>query len=134
MSYNPFEAPQVNDSAVGIVSGSREDLRSVASYQKVILVCILLYFIAVFAQFGFPVTVRPLLGLGILGVGLVGAIFAILLAIKTHGPVFGIILGILCLVPFLGLLTLLLINSKATTVLKKNGIKVGLLGANLSSI
>ena len=120
MSYNPFEAPQVNDSAIGIVSGSREDLRSVARYQKVILVCILLYFIAVFAQFGFPVTIRPLLGLGILGVGLVGAIFAILLAIKTHGPVFGIILGILCLVPFLGLLTLLLINSKATTVLKKN--------------
>jgi hypothetical protein len=134
VSYNPFEAPRANETAIGVISGSREDLRSVARYQKIIIVCILIYIVAVLGQFGMPAQLRPLLGLGVLGVGLIGGIFAILLAIKTHGPVFGIILGILCLVPILGLLTLLLINSKATTVLKKNGIRVGLFGADLSTI
>ncbi|MBC7967314.1 MAG: hypothetical protein H7Z17_15470 [Fuerstia sp.] len=75
-----------------------------------------------------------ILGLGVLLVGLTGAVFAFLLAMKTHGTGQGILLGILCLVPCVGLLVLLIINSKATSVLKANGIKVGLLGADLSSI
>jgi hypothetical protein len=106
----------------------------VAKYQKGVLVCILIYFLAVVGQFALPLEVRPLLGLGVLAVGLVAAVFTILLAMKTHGTVFGIILGILCLVPILGLLILLLVNQKATTVLQSNGKKVGLLGANLGSL
>jgi hypothetical protein len=70
----------------------------------------------------------------VLVVGLIAAIFTILLAMKTHGTGLGIILGVLCLVPILGLLILLLVNQKATTVLQLNGIKVGLLGADLSSL
>jgi hypothetical protein len=101
----------------------------VAKYQKGVLVCILIYFLAVVGQFALPLEVRPLLGLGVLA-----AVFTILLAMKTHGTVFGIILGILCLVPILGLLILLLVNQKATTVLQSNGKKVGLLGANLGSL
>jgi hypothetical protein len=134
MSYNPFEAPASNSRVVGIVSGSREDLLKVAKYQKGILVCILVYILAVAGQFALPPQIRPLVGLGVLVVGLIAAVFTILLAMKTHGTVLGIILGVLCLVPILGLLILLLVNQKATTVLQLNGIKVGLLGANLSSL
>ena len=134
MSYNPFEAPSSNSRVVGIVSGSREDLAKVAKYQKGILVCILIYFLAVVGQFALPPQLRQVLGLGVLAVGLVAAVFTILLAMKTHGTVLGILLGILCVVPILGLLILLLVNQKATTVLQSNGIKVGLLGANLSSL
>lgn len=134
MSYNPFEAPASNSRVVGIVSGSREDLLKVAKYQKGILVCILVYILAVAGQFALPPQIRPLVGLGVLVVGLIAAIFTILLAIKTHGTGLGIILGVLCLVPILGLLILLLVNQKATTVLQLNGIKVGLLGADLSSL
>ena len=134
MSYNPFEAPASNSRVIGIVSGSREDLLKVAKYQKGILVCILVYILAVAGQFALPLQIRPLVGLGVLVVGLIAAVFTIRLAMKTHGTVPGIILGILCLVPILGLLILLLVNQKATTVLQLNGIKVGLLGADLSSL
>jgi hypothetical protein len=134
VSYNPFEAPTSNSRVVGVISGSREDLVKVAKYQKGVLVCILIYLLAVVGQFALPPQLRQILGLGVLAVGLVAAVFTILLAMKTHGTVFGIILGILCLVPILGLLILLLVNQKATTVMQSNGIKVGLLGADLSSL
>ena len=106
----------------------------VAKYQKGILVCILIYIVAVVGQFALPPQLRQLVGLGVLVVGLIAAVFTILLAMKTHGTVLGIILGLLCIVPILGLLILLVVNQKATTVLQCNGIKVGLLGADLSSL
>lgn len=134
MSYNPFEAPVSTPRVIGVISGTRADLLKVAQYQKGILVCILIYMFAVAGQFVLPPQVRPIVGLGVLAVGLVAAIFTVLLAMKTHGTVLGIILGILCLVPLLGFLILLVVNQKATTVLQLNGIKVGLLGANLSAI
>jgi hypothetical protein len=134
MSYNPFEAPQSDSRVIGILSGTREDLRSVARYQKGVIVCILIYLIAAFGQFAVPPELRIFIGIGIMCVGLTGAVFAFLLAMKTHGTGQGILLGILTLVPCVGLLVLLIINSKATNVLKQNGIKVGLLGADLKSI
>ena len=139
MSYNPFEAPQSDSRVIGILSGTRDDLRSVARYQKgflvcILNVCILIYLIVTFDLYAFPPELRMLFAIGVLCVGLTGAVFAFLLAMKTHGTGQGILLGILCLVPCIGLLGLLRINSKATNVLKQNGIKVGLLGADLKSI
>jgi uncharacterized membrane protein (GlpM family) len=90
--------------------------------------------IAVILQFAFPPEIRPLLGLGILIVGLVGAVFTFMLAIHVYGTGLGILFGILCLIPCIGLIVLLIVNAKATDVLKRNGIKVGLLGADLSAI
>jgi len=40
-----------------------------------------------------------------------------------------IVLGVLSLVPLIGLLVLLVVNGKATNILRQNDIKVGLLGA-----
>ena len=134
MDYNPFEAPQPERQAVGVLSGSRDDLRRVAVYQKGILVCILIYFVAVFGQFALPEQVRLFLAIGSLCVALAGAVFSFLLAMKTYGTGLGILFGILCLVPLVGLFILLVVNGKATGVLKQNGIKVGLLGADLSTI
>ena len=65
---------------------------------------------------------------------LVGMVFVFLLAIKVYSTGIGVLLGILALIPCIGLLVLLVVNIKATGILKKNGIKVGLLGANLSKI
>ncbi|MDA1232425.1 MAG: hypothetical protein O2856_16755 [Planctomycetota bacterium] len=134
MSSNPYEAPQTESRVTGILSGKREDLRSVAMYQKGILICILVYFVAVFGQFAVPPAARIFMAIGVLVVGLIAAVFTFLLAMKTHGTGPGILLGILCLVPCVGLIVLLIINSKATNILKQNGIKVGLLGADLNSI
>jgi len=134
MIENPYQAPQADPSAVGILSGTRDDLRSVAKSQKGILVCILIYLVAVFSQLALPPEVRPLVGIGVLLVGVVGAVFVFMLAIKVYGTGLGIVLGILSLVPCLGLIVLLVVNGKATNVLRQNGIKVGLLGANISAI
>lgn len=134
MSYNPFEAPESELRVTGILSGKREDLRSVAVYQKGILICILIYLVAVFGQFAVHPSVRGFVAIGVMAIGLTAAVFTFLLAMKTHGTVSGILLGILCLIPCVGLIVLLIINSKATNVLKQNGIKVGLLGADISSI
>jgi hypothetical protein len=134
MSINPYESPRSEPQVTGINSGLREDLRSVAKYQKGILVCILIYLVAVVCQFLLPDQLRIFLGLGVLLVGLVGTVFVFLLAVKVYSPGVGILLGILTLIPCVGLIALLVVNGKATNVLTQNGIKVGLLGANLSEI
>jgi hypothetical protein len=134
MSENPYEPPPIDAQVVGVRSGNREDLRSVARYQKGILVCILVYFVAVLCQFLIPPELQPLIAIGVLFLGLVATVFVFLLAMKVYSPGVGILLGILTMVPCLGLITLLMVNGKATTILKQNGIRVGLLGANPSDV
>lgn len=134
MSDNPYQSPMTDVHATGVRSGKREDLKSVAMYQKGILVCILIYIIAMVCQFAIPLQLRMLLGLGIVALGLAGTAFVFLLAMKVYHPAVGVLLGILTLIPCLGLLVLLMVNGKATSILKQNGIKVGLLGASLSDV
>jgi len=57
-----------------------------------------------------------------------------MLATKLYSTVLGVFLGLLTLIPILGFLVLLTVNGKATRMLKKYDISVGLLGANLSKI
>jgi ABC-type enterochelin transport system permease subunit len=71
---------------------------------------------------------------GVLFIGLAGTVFVFLLAIKVYSTVVGVLLGFLALIPFIGLLVLLIVNGKATRTLKQKGIAVGLLGADLSQI
>jgi hypothetical protein len=148
MTENPYQAPQSMPVAVGVLSGTRDDLRSVAKCQKGILVYmlvgILIYLVAIFGQFALPSEALLLVNLAVLIVGLVGAVFVFMLAIKVYGTGLGITLGVLSSVPlpFVPLpfgplihgIALLVVNGKATKVLKENGIKVGLLGANVSSM
>jgi hypothetical protein len=134
MSENPYQSPATDARVVGVISGRREDLRSVAKYQKGILLCILAYLVLVGLSFVVPPEVRPMLALAIIPVGITGTVFVFLLAIKVYSPVAGAALGILTLLPCIGIVVLLIINAKATDILKKNGIRVGLLGASLSDI
>lgn len=106
-----------------------DDLKQIASYQKVILICILFYLGGVVGQFLIPLEMRMALALVVLVVMLVATVFVFLLATKLYGAVVGILLGILTLIPLIGLLVLLSVNGKATQTLKDNGISVGLLGA-----
>ncbi|MEW4570785.1 hypothetical protein AB1L88_23205 [Tautonia sp. JC769] len=138
MSDNPYEAPQSIgrpvDEAVGVRGGSRQDLRKVATYQKGILVCILLYFGVMVGQFVLPPDLAIAMAFAVIGVGLASMVFIFLLAMKVYSTGFGIVLGIGALLPLIGLIILLMVNGKATRILKENGIHVGLLGANLSQI
>ena len=67
-------------------------------------------------------------------IGLIGLVLVFLLATKVYGTALGVLLGILTLVPCVGLIVLLIVNGKATSVLRQNGHRVGLLGADLSKL
>jgi hypothetical protein len=117
---------------------SRDALRNVATYQKAILLCILanivVWIVAVSTQTVLPPVLQVLLLLVILAVSVTATVFVFLLATQVYSTGMGVLLGILTLFPCIGLLTLLIINSKATTVLRKHGIRVGFLGAKTSDI
>jgi hypothetical protein len=112
---------------------SKEDLRSVATYQKVILICILAYLAAAVGRLALPPALQLLTLLGLMAVVIVATVFVFMLAIKIYNVGLGIAFGILTVIPCIGLIVLLVINQKATSVLKAHGYKVGLLGADLSS-
>lgn len=131
MDENPYRAPLADGPVVGVLSGRREDVRSIAIYQKGILVCIVFYLCDVIGQFFVPEQLRPFLGLGVLLIGLMGMVFVFLLAIKIYGTGAGIVLGLLTFIPCVGLIILLIVNGRATNVLRQNGYTVGLLGARL---
>lgn len=134
-SNNPYAAPVSQPQVVGVRGGGdRKDLRSIALYQKGLILCILLYLIAVAAQFAIPPEFRPVIAIFILPVALAGVVFVVLLALKAYSPVVGILLGIGALIPCLGVIFLLIVNAKATEILKQNGIKVGFFGAKLSDL
>ncbi len=134
MDENPYQSPLADTRVVGVISGTREDLKSVATYQKGILVCILIQFVVVFCQFVLPPELQLITSLGLIVAGLAGTVFVFLLAIKVYSTGLGALLGILTLIPCIGLIVLLVVNGKATAILKQNGIRVGLMGANLSKI
>jgi hypothetical protein len=134
---NPYAPPRAPDHVVGVKSGRREDLRAVAVSQKAILGCILVYFLCIAvqivlsqyregAQYSFYIAIIALV------VVLVGMVSVVRLAIRVYSVTSGIILGIGTLIPCIGLLILLMINGKATKILKENGHRVGFLGADLS--
>lgn len=134
MSQFPSRTGSANKPVVGIPDGTRADLLSIAKYQKGILLGILLSLATTIATLAAPLDLRFWFGLLLYGVGLLNAVFIFLLSTKLFGTIKGIGFAILTIVPFLGLLILLLVNGRATKILKQNGIGVGLLGANLSSI
>ncbi|MFA9479774.1 hypothetical protein ACERK3_15920 [Phycisphaerales bacterium AB-hyl4] len=107
------------------------DVQTIASRQKSLLVCILIYLLTIVGQFVVPAEVRPLLAVGVLVVGLVAMVFVFLLATKLYGIGIGILLGLLTLIPLVGLIILLAVNARATHTLRRNGIEVGLLGAKM---
>jgi hypothetical protein len=137
---NPYQSPE----AVGVRTGSRQELYRVARYQRGVLLCllaqILIWVGSVVLRVGQQtpdgeaavLPVQLLLSLGLIVISLVGVMFVFLLAINVYSTVVGVLLGILSLIPCLGLLILLIVNGKATSILRRNNIKIGFLGADLS--
>lgn len=112
----------------------RASLWSVAMYQKGILACILVYVILVIAGIFVPAELKWIVALAGLPVLIGATVFVFLLATKVYTPVVGVLLGLLTLIPCVGLIVLLVINGQATSILKSHGIHVGLLGASLSDL
>jgi hypothetical protein len=139
---NPYQSPHFGGQIpAGMTPGppgvDREKLRRVARYQQWVIYAIL-------ANIGINIAsmaVRgqdPLLQLGIVAVALVILILVIaaigLLANELMGIGMAIVCGVLMILPCISLITLLVVNQKATAYLQQHGIQVGLMGANPNNI
>jgi hypothetical protein len=112
-----------------------QDLKKIATQQRAIMLCILTEIVIAILRFGVTMPLAGVvLSLLYLAVAVIGAVFIFMLAISLYNTGAGIVLGILTLIPLLGLIVLLVVNGKATKVLRAHGIRVGLLGANPSTI
>jgi hypothetical protein len=115
----------------------RVKLKQIATGQRIVILCILaniiLYIILMTVAKNVPALAIVILLAYIAGV-ITAAVFLFKLAINIYGVATGIILGIGTLIPLVGLIILLVVNGKATKILRGNGLKVGFLGANPSSI
>jgi hypothetical protein len=70
----------------------------------------------------------------LLGVIVTAAVFVFMLAMAVYSTGPGVVLGILTLIPLIGLIPLLIVNGKATNILRAHKIKVGLMGANPNDV
>jgi hypothetical protein len=135
--------------AAGVEGRRRQQVRTIAVYQKGVIICVLIQFlvpIGVLVLVGVDAAlpwgaervsyhlhnIALLLALLLVPAVLAAMVLAILLSLKVYGNAIGILLAALMLVPCLGLLVFLLVNYKATSILRENGHRVGLLGARLS--
>jgi hypothetical protein len=109
---------------------TREELKKIAVYQLGVCVCILVYLLGIVGMLTMKSVIAPFAYL-LLPVPIVFAVFVFLLAINLYGKGVGIFMGILTLIPFVGLFVLLVVNGQATRLLKAHGLKVGLLGADM---
>ena len=146
MTDNPYQSPSGQAHAEsGAAVADLEHLRKVARYQRGVLLCILTQLLTVGVQVGLTVGLEPetqpplqalflILNLLSIIVALLSMVFVFLLSAEVYNTVAGVALGILALIPCVGLVVLLVVNGKATAILRENGIKVGLLGADSSRI
>jgi len=107
-------------------SVSVEPIEKVAYGQKLIIYAILVQFLTVGLQAAFG-DIAGLVGIIAIAMSLVGILH--LASGLGYSISAKIVLVILILVPLVGLITLLVLNSRATKVLRAAGYKVGLLGA-----
>ncbi len=138
---NPYQPPETNSSITEEPENQDQNrLQKIASAQRQVNYAVLLYLgfmplnivlSDLAAQFPLAVIILPV---SILIVFLFGIISVYRLAAIFRGPIVAVFYVLGFLVPLLGLLLLVSISGKATKELRKNGIKVGLLGANPNTI
>ena len=123
-SDNPYSAPSATQ--VGLQDGSVR-LESIASGQKLVIYAILVYFAVIILQ----LVVGPIAGVLLLVSMVMGIIGVIRLASGLgKSTASKVIFVVLLFIPLVGLITLLVLNGKATAALRAGGYRVGLLGAS----
>lgn len=130
---NPYKA-----TAAPPIAGeeSKKHVRAVGKAQRLVNIALLFYLLFIPINIGMSRAAGNLGGAVILLVSIVllcmfvFIVFSVVrLAHALHGTGHAILYGLAMFVPFLGFLLLLILNSRATTLMRNYGIKVGLLGA-----
>lgn len=138
------DVPLVSEKKVkmpGDLAAAREPLRRVARYQRWVLLALLVNIVltglAVPSRLGavaLPPYLASILGWIQLPVGIGMTVAVVLLAKQFWHMALAVICGILVWIPFVSLLTLLVVNQKGTKYLQSYGVRVGLLGTDYRSI
>ncbi len=135
MSDSPYQSPQSPNSETE--DSKRELLRRVAKNQRMVIFALLANIganVVSFMTLGQDAPIR----LAVMGVSLLVVIFAMYaifsLANELSGAGIGILCAILMLIPCVSLICLLVVNQKATALLQSNGVRVGFLGTDPSTI
>jgi len=134
---NPYAPPASLETAQAVMLKELESLLCIARTQHRLIFCIL----------GFLVAIVSLLILGstpewirVAAIGLVVAsalgcwIFFTILSYRLSGLRVAVIVGLCFLIPFVGFFVMLVMNSKASWLLRKAGFKTGIFGADTKSI
>lgn len=133
-SDNPFAPPPVMATPEG--RGNLPRAYQIASRQRTVLICILVQLVLMVANIGLksggPAAAQLAVSIALLCTVVVSAVAVFSLAMEVFGVGVGILLGILTLVPCVGLIMLLIVNGRATSLLRNAGYHVGLMGADLS--
>jgi hypothetical protein len=119
---NPYRPPNAPSSA-----SPEGDIETVAAGQKLVIYAILVYFLAVFVR----MALGPLglvVALGALGLALAGVVR--LCTGMGDSTVTKVLCVVLMFVPLVGLVVLLVLNSRAISRLRAAGYRVGFLGAS----
>jgi uncharacterized membrane protein (GlpM family) len=90
--------------------------------------------IAFFATASLDPMIRALMLIPMLAIAGFSIVSVALLASRLMNTAVAVLCGILVLFPCISLITLLIVNQKATTYLQQHGVKVGFLGANPNTI
>jgi hypothetical protein len=143
---NPYQSPQEVTVApiiptVPNLDAQRAKLRRVARYQRWVLLSLLLN---IGVTIGMYVAAQgsTVVGLTVLALALIIQMFQVTCVVMLTGELWNAWIAILCailcailmFVPCISLLTLLVINQKATGLLQEHGIRVGFMGADVNKI
>lgn len=113
---------------------TRHELRRIAARQRGVLVSIFGYVLTLLAQFVLPPEYELVCIVAGIAIAIGAAVCVFLLGRMFHSPVVSVLLVILTLIPLVGLCILMVVDRRASGILKGHGIHVGLLGADVRSI
>jgi hypothetical protein len=108
---------------------SREHLHTIARRQGAIIIGVVVYLGAAALRQFIPPALLPVIWCLVLLASAVGAFW---LAMAIYGRPTATVLGIVALIPLVGLLVLVVVSSRATGILRQHGIHVGFFGANMA--
>jgi hypothetical protein len=131
---NPYQSPQFAEPVSPHGEPvDREKMRRVAKYQQWVLYALLANIvinIMVMSTRGADPAVTVALGVLALVIVVITMFAVFRLTNELYNVVAAVCCAALMIVPCISLLTLLIVNGRATTFLQQRGVKVGLMGAN----
>lgn len=134
---NPYTPPSSQSISQGPSIADLNHLLGIAKAQRGLMLGILGYLASIVLVFVLGMNSEgsaAIPGLLMLISGLFALVFLIVLTYRMSGVIFAIIIGICSLIPFVGILVMLVISGRASKKLKQAGFKIGLLGADITQI